>query len=76
MDNFMDYTQYQYSLRETMDPSITLCRMRDNDYQHRFSFRLTSYLLCYVVLLAVSRCHLSCPASPVHPLCLHRWLYH
>ena len=32
-----------------MDPSITLCGMRDNDYQHRFSFRLTSYLLCYVV---------------------------
>ena len=49
MYNFMDYTQYQYSLRETMDPSITLCGMRDNDYQHRFSFRLTSYLLCYVV---------------------------
>ena len=29
MDNFMDYTQYQYSLRETMDPSITLFFLRD-----------------------------------------------
>ena len=38
MDNFMDYTQYQYSLRETMDPSITLCGMRDNDYSTGSAF--------------------------------------
>ena len=49
MDNFMDYTQYQYSLREAMYPNITLCGKRDNNYQHRFSFHLTSHLLCYVV---------------------------
>lgn len=49
MDNYMDYTEYQYSLREAMDPNITLCGMRDNDYQHRFSTHLTSTLLCYVV---------------------------